>query len=188
MNFKTLLELDKLKSIYRRAYISDGSRNENSAEHSWHLALALLALREYMPEDLNVDHAIRMALVHDICEIGAGDISVYDPDRSKQTADEAAYITEFSEKHGSLGEEVATLWREYEDQQTQESRWVKVADRLLPFLLNLASEGKTWKEQGIRRSQVLEVSESILAECPAIYEWMTGEIDKAVRLGWLEDA
>ncbi|MFH1311714.1 MAG: HD domain-containing protein [Candidatus Eisenbacteria bacterium] len=182
------MELDRLKSIYRRAYVSDGSRRENSAEHSWHLALALLALQEWMPEDIDVDHAIRIALVHDICEIGAGDISVYDPDRSKQAAREAAYIAEFSTNHAGLGSEVATLWREYEDQQTQESRWVKIADRFLPFLLNLASEGRTWKEQGISRSQVLEVNKSILAISPDFHEWMVGKIDKAVELGWLKDA
>jgi putative hydrolase of HD superfamily len=185
---KVLMELDGLKSINRRAYISDGSRRENSAEHSWHLALALLVLQECMPEDLNLDHAIRIALVHDICEIGAGDISVYDPDRSKKAAEENAYIAEFSRNHRGLGNEVETLWREYEDQQTQESRWVKIADRLLPFLLNLASEGRTWKEQGVSRSQVLEVIKGILADSPDIHGWMVGEIDKAVQLGWLKDA
>ena len=149
---KLLLELDRLKSICRRVYVTDGSRRENSAEHSWHLALALLALRKHMPRDLDIDHAIRLALVHDICEIGAGDMSVYDSGRSRQAAEEISYMTEFSARHGALVDEIVALWREFEAQQTLESKWVKMADRLVPLLLNLASEGRAWKEQGISRS------------------------------------
>ena len=77
---------------------------------------------------------------------------------------------------------------EYEEQKTPESRWVKVVDRLLPFLMNLATEGKTWKEQNIKKSQVVEINEVIADEAPTIYQWMTDEIDKAVELGWLKNA
>ena len=183
-----LIELDRLKSIYRRSYLANGSRNENSAEHSWHLAVALLALKDAMPENLNIDRAIKMALVHDICEIGAGDISVYDPRRADKTAEERVYLIEFAKKHGEFGDEVMALWREYEEQISLESKWVKVVDRLLPFLLNLATEGKTWKEQGICRSQVLAPNAGIAEIAPAIYEWMLGEIESAVASQWLQAA
>ena len=117
-----LLELDKLKSVYRRAYLTDGSRNENSAEHSWHLAVALLTIRDTLPDRLDVDRAIKMALLHDICEIGVGDVSVYDPRRNQKAAEEEEYVARFAATYGTFGDEVATLWREYEDQETLESR------------------------------------------------------------------
>ena len=76
------VEMDKLKSVYRRSYLTDFSRNENSAEHSWHLALAILTMKEEFSLEIDINRTVKMALVHDICEIGAGDISIYDPDRS----------------------------------------------------------------------------------------------------------
>ena len=183
-----LIELDKLKSVYRRVYLSDESRNENSAEHSWHLAVALMILGDIIPESVNIDHAMKMALLHDVCEIGAGDISVYDPGRSAQTKTESEYIASFEERHGDFGETVAAFWREYENQETPESKWVKVVDRLLPFMMNLATNGRTWKEQGIRRSQVIDLNRGVRDVSPGLFEWMKGEIDAAVNNGWLIDA
>ncbi len=184
-----LIELDQLKSVYRRAYISDGSRNESSAEHSWHLAIALLALKEIIPKELNLDHAIQMALFHDVCEIGAGDISVYDSNRSKKATDEDAYMKSLAAKYGGFGQVAQSFWHEYENQQSLESKWVKVVDRLLPFLLNLATQGRTWKEESICRSQVIDLlNKDIGNVSPRLLEWMKGEIDFAVQNGWLIDA
>jgi len=183
-----LIELDKLKSVYRRAYLSNGSRNENSAEHSWHLAVALMVLKDIIPESVNIDHAIKIALLHDICEIGAGDISVYDSRRSEQTKSEGEYIALFEERHDGFGKATAALWREYENQESQESKWVNVVDRFLPFIMNLATQGKTWKEQSIRRSQVIALNKGIRDVSPRLFEWMKGEIDAAVQNGWLIDA
>jgi len=184
---KLLMELDRLKSVYRRSYLSDRSRNENSAEHSWHLAVALLVLNNAMGPDIDVDHAVRIALAHDICEIGAGDISVYDTGRAGRASAEAAYLSEFASSFSGYALEIERLWKEYEKQETPESRWVKIADRLLPFLMNIATEGKAWKEQGISRSQVLGINNVIEEEAPAVYRWMKEEVDRAVGLGWLED-
>jgi len=183
-----LIELDRLKSVYRRTYLSDRSRNENSAEHSWHLAVALLALKELMPSEINMDHAVRIALVHDICEIGPGDISVYSPDRLGKSVSEREFMSKFASEHKGFALEAEQLWLEYEEQKTPESRWVKVVDRLLPFILNLATEGKTWREQAIKKSQVVEINKVIADEAPKIYQWMVGEIDRAVELGWLQNA
>ena len=183
-----LIELDKLKSVYRRAYLSDGSRNENSAEHSWHLAVALIAFKNIIPESVNMDHAMKMALLHDVCEIGAGDVSVYDPRRSEQTKIEREFMALFEERHDEFGKVTAALWHEYEAQESEESKWVKVIDRFLPFLLNLATRGKTWKEQGIRRTQVINLNKDIGVISPELFEWIKGEIDAAVKNGWLIDA
>jgi putative hydrolase of HD superfamily len=185
---KAILELDRLKTVMRNSYISDGTRRENSAEHSWHLAVTLLSLSELMPNDLDLDHAIRIALIHDICEIGAGDVSVYDINRSAKSESEAEYMDLFKSQYGNFGSEAEALWREYEEQQSIEGRWVKLADRMLPFILNLATKGRVWQERGISRSQVLKVNLPINSVYPEIYEWMKMEIDSAVEKGWLKDA
>lgn len=180
-----LIELDGLKSVYRKSYITDGSRAENSAEHSWHLAMALMSLKPQLPKDLNIDHAIKLALVHDICEIGAGDICAYDPNRANKAKDEEAYLMSLANRHPELGNEVLTLWAEYEAQLTVESHWVKVVDRLLPFLLNLASEGKTWQEQNIIEPMVRKHNDFIRTIAPEIHQWMMDELDIAITKGWL---
>jgi putative hydrolase of HD superfamily len=183
-----LMELDQLKNVYRRSYLADSSRKENSAEHSWHLGVALLALKQYIPSEIDLDHAVRMALVHDICEIGPGDISIYSPDRVNKAVSEKEYIAGLISDHKGFALEIERLWEEYEQQKTPESRWVKVADRLLPFLLNLATEGRTWREQSIRKQQVLEINRVIAEEAPIIFQWMIKEIDRAVELGWLQNS
>lgn len=186
--YNFLMELDKLKSVYRRAYLSDLSRNENSAEHSWHLAMTLLTLKDELAIDIDITRALKMALVHDIGEIGAGDISVYDPRHSEKTVGEREYLQRLSSHPIRFSEEIKSLWEEYEAQQTKESHWVKVADRLLPFVMNLATEGKTWIEQEVAASQVKEVHKVIDRQAPEIYQWMLAQIDKAVARGWLIDA
>jgi putative hydrolase of HD superfamily len=146
-----------------------------------------MVLKDLIPESEDFDHAIMMALVHDLCEIGAGDISVYSPERSEQRKNEAEYMDLFKESFPGFGEEAAALWQEYEDQESQESQWVKVADRFLPFLLNLATQGKTWKEQQISRSQVVNLNKNIRSISPNIFEWMLVQMDEAVQNGWLLD-
>jgi putative hydrolase of HD superfamily len=183
--YRFLMELEKLKSINRRAYIFDLSRNENSAEHSWHLALALLTLKDELDVEIDIYKTVKMALVHDICEIGAGDISIFHPDRSQKEVEERKYIEELSTTPIVFSSEIRELWEEYEQQTTKESRWVKVVDRLLPFMMNINTEGKTWIEQGIKKSQVLEINEVVAIEAPEIYKWMTNQIERAVENKWL---
>jgi len=183
-----ILELDKLKTVCRNSIIADGSRKENTAEHSWHMAMTLMAIQRYIPDTVDLDHAMRMSLVHDICEIGAGDVSVYSSSRGQETETEASYMSNFRHTFGDLGPEIADLWQEYTDQKTPESRWVKLVDQILPFILNLATEGRIWKERGICRSQVLRLNLPVNETCPVIYDWMKGKINEAVENGWLRDA
>lgn len=182
-----IIELDKLKSIYRTAYLTDGSRNENSAEHSWHLAITLMAVKDILPDDINLDHAIKMALVHDVCEIGVGDVSVYAPTRGDMQAKESAYMQQFASQNGKFGETVSALYHEFEAQETKESIWVKVVDRLLPMLLNLATEGRTWKEDNIKKSQVLAINKIVFENSDELGSWVLDELDTAVQKGWLQD-
>lgn len=180
--------MDKLKSISRRAFITDSSRRENSAEHSWHLAIAILAMKEKFCLDVDLLKTMKMALVHDICEIGAGDVSVFDPERDKKLIEEQKYLQQLSGLPIQFAGEIKLLWEEYEQQQTAESRWVKIVDRLLPFMMNITTQGKTWQEQGIKKSQVIGINQWIACESPDIYQWMLDEMNVAVENGWLIDA
>jgi len=186
--YNFLIEIDKLKNVYRRSYISGLTRNENSAEHSWHIALSLYVLKEEFDLDIDISRAVKMALVHDVCEIGADDISVYDPERSKKEASEREYLDMLSEMPLGFISEIKELWEDYEEQSSKESRWVKIADRLVPFMMSMNTGGKTWIEQGITKSQVKDVNSLIASEAPEIYEWMLGQMDKAVESGWLIDS
>lgn len=185
--FGFLIELDKLKSVYRRAYLTDRSRNENSAEHSWHLALALLTLEDELHLEIDLFKAIKIALVHDICEIGAGDISVFDPKRLEVAVKERQYIEQLAALPVAFAEEISLLWEEYEAQQSPESLWVKVVDRLLPFMLNLSNGGKTWRELNASKKQVLEINQVVAQQAPEVYQWMLEKVDIAVSQGWLLD-
>jgi len=183
-----LIELDKLKSVYRKSFLSDHSRNENSAEHSWHLSVAFMMLHQEIPDDIDLQKTLKMSLVHDVCEIGAGDISVYDKGRDQVQSAEKDYLTQLNKNFpGSFTEELLHLWEEYEMQESPESRWVKVFDRLLPFCLNLATEGRSWKEQKVRKSQVLAVHEPIRKQAPEMYAWVREKADYAVAKGWLKE-
>jgi putative hydrolase of HD superfamily len=168
--------------------VRDLSRHENSAEHSWYLAMALLTFAPELELPIDLPHAVTMALAHDVCEIDGGDISVYDPNRDAKEAAERACVDRLAAFPSAFAQQIRELWLEYEAQETLESRWVRVFDRLTPFIVNLATEGRTWKDQGIRKSQVLEVHGFIAALAPEVFEWMEREIDRCVQRGWLIDA
>jgi putative hydrolase of HD superfamily len=181
-------DIEKLKLVPRQAYVSDLSRRENSAEHSWHLAMALLTLARELDLEIDLSKALVMALIHDTCEIDAGDISVYDTQRRDKEALERACVERLAGYGLRFAAELKQLWLEYEAQQTAESRWVRVLDRLMPFIVNLATRGESWKERGIARSQVLRISEPVRIHAPEIFAWMRREIDLSVEKGWLRDA
>lgn len=182
-----LTELEKLKLVSRRSYVSDFSRRENSAEHSWHLAIGLLTVARELDLDINLLKTLRLALVHDVCEIDDGDVSIFSPLHSEKAACERRCMERLSGYEVVFGAEMIDLWNEYEAQQTLESRWVKVLDRLMPFIVNLATEGRTWKEQGVTRSQVLGINETTRQQAPELFSWMQVEIDACVEKGWLRD-
>ncbi len=183
-----LIDIERLKLVQRKAYVSDHSRRENSAEHSWHLAMGLLILAQELKLEIDLHKALIMALIHDVCEIDAGDTPVYGPDRADQHEAELKCVQRLAGYGISFGPLMHELWLEYEAQQSLESRWVKVLDRLMPFVVNLATQGRNWKELSIARSQVLKVSAIIDEVAPEIYAWMRQRIEQCVQAGWLRDA
>ncbi len=180
-----LIEAERLKLVERKAYVSTGARRENSAEHSWHLALGLLTLARELDIELDLLRALKMAIIHDVCEIDAGDTPAYGPERPDQHDAERRCVDRFAGYGVAFGGELRELWLEYEAQQTRESRWLKVLDRVMPFIVNIACEGKSWQEQSISRSQLLKVSEPVRQHAPEIFAWMMGVADECVRKGWL---
>ncbi len=183
-----LAEAEKLKRVERTAYVSGQARHENSAEHSWHLALALLTLAREGGLGIDLPRAVAMALVHDLCEIDAGDVSIYDPGRADRAEAERACVARLAALGATFGREVQALWNEYEAQETRESHWVRVLDRFLPFLVNLATEGRAWRDRNISRSQVLAINEVVRVQTPELFAWMRPRIDACVAKGWLRDA
>ncbi len=182
-----LAEADRLKQVTRASYIGGASRRENSAEHSWHLALGILLLSRELETDIDLPKALAMALIHDLCEIDAGDTPIYSV-RPDQHEAERRCIERLAGYGLKFSDELRELWLEYEAQLTAESRWVKVMDRLLPFISNLGTEGKSWRERSVARSQVLRINEGVRMHAPEIFAWMLARIDECVEKGWLLDA
>jgi putative hydrolase of HD superfamily len=180
-----LTELERLKLVSRKSYVSDLSRRENAAEHSWHLALGLLTVAHEFHLSIDLHKALVMALIHDTCEIDAGDTPVYGQERPDQHDAELRCIQRLAASGLAFCPTLHDLWIEYEAQSTLESRWVRVLDRLMPFVVNLATQGTTWKEQSVTRSQVLRVSQPVRDYAPEIYGWMVERIEDCVRDGWL---
>jgi putative hydrolase of HD superfamily len=183
-----LVEIDKLKSIIRRTPLIDRSRFENSAEHSWHLALAAAILSEYAShEGLDTRHAVKLLIVHDVIEIDAGDTYCYDEagrENQKQREDIAANRI-FDLLPRDQKEMLHHLWQEFEARETAESRFAHAVDRLMPLLHNYLTRGRSWKENGIRRAQVEERMASIRPGSEDLHDLASAIIEASVRKGYL---
>jgi putative hydrolases of HD superfamily len=176
-----LLEADKLKTILRRTPLSDNSRLENSAEHSWHLALAALTLEEYAPAGTDIPHAVALAIVHDLVEIHAGDTFAYDTagHDTKTDRERAAADRLFGLLDADQASVFRALWEEFEAQATASSRYANALDRLQPLLLNFQSGGGSWKQYSVTRSKVLRRMEPIRAWMPAAWPYVLDAIERA---------
>jgi putative hydrolase of HD superfamily len=183
-----ILELDRLKNIQRQTTLADGSRFENSAEHSWHLALMVHILAEYGPDGLDVAKTTRMLLVHDVVEIDAGDTFCYDAEASvgKFEREKLAAERIFGLLSDDLAAECLELWHEFEVRSTPEARFANAVDRFQPLLLNIATQGGSWRRHGIRREQVERRLGPIGAGSPRLWEYTRQLLDEADRKGWFE--
>lgn len=183
-----LLELDALKRINRRSYVTQTDRLENSAEHSWHLAMACWSIAELFQLEINHEKLLKMALVHDLGEIDAGDTFLYAETRSNAHIEEREGIVRLSEQPGNGISNLIQVWDEQETGTGPETKLLKVIDRLLPFLLNLNTEGRTWRDHAVKRSQVAAKHAFIADSFPVIHEWIEKQLDYATEQGWLIDA
>ncbi len=160
---KFIIEVDKLKTILRRNYIADGSKLENDAEHSWFFSLAALVLGEHSNNRIDVGKVIRMAIIHDIVEVYAGDTFIYD-DKGRETQKEreqAASQKIFGILPSDQEKYFLDLWNEFEDGITDESKFAKSIDRLAAVILNINSNGKSWRENKVEFEKVYRINQKI---------------------------
>lgn len=181
------LRLDELKRVHRRTYLTDGSRHENTAEHSWHLAMYVLTfLPFFQRKGLDVFRMLKMALLHDVPEIIAGDTFIYD-----EAARAAAHECELSaarELFGMLpvlGEELLALWQEFEAKETPEARALEALDRLQPVLQNVTSGCRAWREHDVTLEMILTKNGIIARELPEIWPLLVEMLEQAVLEGSL---
>jgi len=183
-----LMEIDKLKSIQRRTKVLGTQRQENTAEHSWHFAVGVMALAPYADEAININRVIQMALVHDIVEIDAGDVLVYDLAArvAVQDQEQAAATRLFGLLPDPQRKHFHRLWLEYEAGETAEARFALMIDRLMPVLMNLHNRGQSWVENGIRLEQVLTRNAFIADVYPALWDHLKHHLHNAQQSGWLK--
>ena len=183
-----MTEVDRLKGVLRQTMLAGPGRRENSAEHSWHLAVMALALAEHAPPGTDIGRVTAMLLVHDLVEIDAGDLFVY-ADEAQQArqaeAERAAADRIFALLPADQAADIRGLWDEFEERRTPEARFARGLDRLQPMLANLAAGGGTWKEHGITAGQVLVKVRLIEDGSPALGQYARDLVDRAVREGLL---
>lgn len=183
-----IIEIDKMKNIYRQTLVLHEDRAENDAEHSWHLAMMVMLLSEYANEPIDVLHTVKMVLIHDIVEVDAGDTYCYDKEGYKDKAEreEKAAQRLFGMLPEEQRNELYGLWREFEEFKTPESKFANAVDRCQPMTLNYKKGGISWKKHGIKSSQVYERNKNIGQGSELIWQYMQEVLKDAEDKGMLE--
>ncbi|MGL6173701.1 MAG: HD domain-containing protein [Cellulosilyticaceae bacterium] len=184
-----LIEIDKVKNIFRMSYVTDKSRHENDAEHSWHLGIMAFIFSEYVEEDVDINKVMKMVLIHDLVEIYAGDTFAFDEkgyedkaEREKLAADKI-----FGMLPEDQGVELRALWDEFETGETKEAKYGDMLDRMQPLLLNYVTQGGSWSEHSIPVEKVYKRNEITLKEGPqALKDIVNYVIDECVAKGYIK--
>lgn len=186
---KFVAEIDKMTSVLRRTLLVDGSRRENDAEHSWHIAVMALLFTEYVKQKPDVGRAVKMLVVHDLIEIYAGDTFAFDVEANKnKAANEAAAADKlFSQLPAEQGAEIRSLWEEFDEMKTPDSIYANCMDRVQPFLHNTLTEGCTWKEGNVSRTKVEARLVVVKENMPELWKWLEINIQEAIKHGWIRD-
>lgn len=180
-----ILELDKLKYIFRQSYVADGSRHENDAEHSWHLALMAMILSEHANEPVDVLHVMKMVLIHDAVEIDAGDTYAYDTagNATKRVREEKAADRIFNILPENQAKEMRDIWEEFEANETPEARFANALDKVQPIMLNDITGGRAWREHGVAADQVLKRNETTQTGSGKLWQHANSLVEKNTKLG-----
>lgn len=172
-----LVEADKLKQVIRASYLTDGSRRENSGEHSWHLALYALVLADHAGPDVSIDRVIRMLILHDLVEIDAGDVPIHGShDRAAQEARERAAADRiFGLLPPDLGAGLRAIWEEFEAAQSPDALFAKALDRVQPVIHNVESGGQSWIAYNVTAEQLeTRVGSPVMRGAPALWDHVRG--------------
>jgi putative hydrolase of HD superfamily len=187
--FTFLMELDKLKSVLRRSILSHEARRENSSEHSWHVAMMALTLIEYADQPVDPLRVLKMLLVHDVVEIDAGDVYIYDKQSNEGKVEREREAAK--RIFGLLPEDQRAafhdLWEEFEAKETAEAKFAGSCDRLIPLLHNFYAKGHSWKEHGVELASVWEINSVIQEGSKALWDAAREIIDASVKAGYLTD-
>ncbi|MFU0782827.1 MAG: 5'-deoxynucleotidase YfbR and related HD superfamily hydrolases [Thermoanaerobacterium thermosaccharolyticum] len=183
-----LKEIDKIKQVFRQTLLIDGTRHENDAEHSWHLAMMAIVLSEYANEKIDVSHVIKMVLVHDIVEIDAGDTFVYDEkgyeDKSEREKKAAERIFNILPK--DQAEEIRALWDEFEERKTPDAKFASALDRIQPIIHNYYTNGHSWRKHGVKSHQVLERNKIVSKIAPELWKFINDILEDSINKGYIE--
>ncbi|EKM23443.1 MULTISPECIES: HD domain-containing protein [Vibrio] len=184
-----LIELDQLKSVLRRTRVKSADRRlENSGEHSWHVALMAVLMQEHANTPIDIARVMKMLLIHDVVEIDAGDTFVYDVAASKEQEEKELKAAErlFGMLPSDQGDELFSLWKEFEAAQSDDAKYAKALDRLIPMLLNYHNDGQSWKEHGVTREQALTINKRIEFGSVTLWDKAKELIEEATEKGWLK--
>lgn len=184
-----IIEVDKVKNIFRQTWLADGKRKENDAEHSWHLALMAYLLKEYSVEEVDVPRVMLMVLVHDLVEIDAGDTYAYDVkgNETKRERELCAAERIFGLLPEDQGSYLRALWDEFEEYKSADAKYAHLLDNFQPLLLNHASGGRSWEEHQVKKSQVCKRNEKVQETSPQVWEEIRSIMEKHIELGTLRD-
>lgn len=179
------LEIDKEKNVFRQTHLSGHGRNENDAEHAWHMAVMSYILREYANEEVDIAHVMLMCLIHDIVEIDAGDTYAYDEagKKTQSEREEAAKQRIFSMLPDDQRDELTALFDEFEAGETAEARYAHAMDNLQPLILNNSNDGSDWREHGVSAKQVYGRQEKTKLGSKKLYEITDSIIKKHIEKG-----
>jgi putative hydrolase of HD superfamily len=181
-------EIDKLKYIQRKTKLFNSDRNENDAEHSWHLAMMTIVLAEHSDKPIDILKVLKMVLIHDIVEIDAGDVFLYDTTKSHTNTDEELIAAEriFGLLPTKQAEEFITIWKEFEDGITDEAKFAKSMDRFEPLLQNTSNNGGTWAEYNVPYQTVYDKKKAIKEGSTTIWNYAENLINESVEKGILK--
>lgn len=183
------VEIDKLKRVIRRNHLIDGSRRENTAEHSWYVGTLAMVFGEHAPPGTDLQRVVAMLLVHDLVEIDAGDTFIYDPVAvaAQAEVERAAADRIFGLLPGEQGASMRKLWAEFEDRTTPEARFAKALDRFAPILANHLNEGGTWPLFKVTATQVKEKVRIIQEGSPTLGAYALELVELSVARGHLPE-
>lgn len=178
-----IIEVEKLKTVNRRIKVIGTDRYENSAEHSWQIALLAVSILPLVNKSLDVEKVVKMLLLHDVVEIDTGDKFAYDSNHTDTENETAAAKRIFALLPKAIGQDFMSLWLEYENKSSPEAEFAYGMDRLMPVFLNLHNNGQSWREHGITKAQVIAKNSPAEKASPELWQFVLQRLDEAEQQG-----